>query len=158
MIITNNRETIISSDVEPCPIADHDLITINVNLRKPKRAPATTKVTRYMADYSPATFCNILRQECDALREIFNTDDVNKQVNIFTDIFRCCLNACAPLKTIKVRRPHAPWMTDDIKSVMRERNNAQALLKQDRNNATLQTKYKELKIIVKRMIPNKSIR
>ncbi len=39
VIITNKRETIISSTVDPCPIADHDLITVTVNLRKPKRAP-----------------------------------------------------------------------------------------------------------------------
>ena len=152
MIITNNRETIISSDVEPCPIADHDLITVTVNLRKPKRAAAVTKTTRCMADYSPDSFCNILSQESNSLREVFNTDDVDKQVGIFTNTFRCCLNTCAPFKTKKIRRPHAPWMTEDIKSAMRERNNTQILLKKDRTNATLLTKYKDLKTKVKRMI------
>ena len=152
VIITNKRETIISSDVEPCPIADHDLITVAVNLRKLKRAPATTKTARCLADYSPDIFCVKLSQESTALREVFNTEAVNKQVNIFTDIFHCCLNTCAPFKTKKVRRPYAPWMTDDIRSAIRERNNAQALLKQDRNNLTLQTQYKDLKTKVKKMI------
>ena len=40
VIITKKCETIISSDIEPRPIADHDMIDATVNFRKPKRAPA----------------------------------------------------------------------------------------------------------------------
>ncbi len=56
VIVTNKRVAIISSDVEPCPIADHDLVTATINLRRPKRAPAVTKTTRCLANCSQAIF------------------------------------------------------------------------------------------------------
>lgn len=153
VIITNKRESVISSDVVPCPIADHDLVSATVNLRKPKRAAApVTKTTRRMADYSPAALCNALNNAHNDLLNIFSTDNVDKQVDLFTDTFHCCLNACAPLITKTVRRPHAPWMNDDIKSSINERNEAQKTLKLDRHNTYLQAKYKDLKAKVKKMI------
>ena len=39
IIVTNNSQSIIHSDVIPCPVADHELITVTVNLRKPRRVP-----------------------------------------------------------------------------------------------------------------------
>ena len=78
----------------------------------------------------------------------FNTDNVDSQVDIFINIFHRCLNACAPLVTKRVRRPFAPWMTDDIKSIMKKRNIKQRMLKRDRRNVTLENEYKDLKVQV----------
>ncbi len=87
------------SDVMPCPIADHDLVTAVINLRKPKRATTVTKITRHMFNYSPPAFCSSLNNVTNVLTVIFRTDNVDKQVNIFTNIFKSCLNACAPFIT-----------------------------------------------------------
>ncbi len=55
------------------------------------------------------------------------------------------LNDCAPFVTKIVRRPPAPWMTDDIKQVIEVRNSLQNHLKNDRHNTTLMTEYKNVK-------------
>ncbi len=62
---------------------------------------------------------------------------------------------CAPLVTREVKRPPAPWITDDLRAKMLERNTTHTLLKNDRYNTALQVKYKELKKRVKQLI-NKS--
>ncbi len=67
-------------------------------------------------------------------------------------IFVKCLNICAPLVTETSRRPFAPWMNDDIRAAMNERNEAQRILKQDRRTETLQVQYKNHKIYVKNTI------
>ena len=37
IVATNNANIIINTSVEPCPVADHELISITINIRKEKR-------------------------------------------------------------------------------------------------------------------------
>ena len=45
-----------------------------------------------------------------------------------------CLDKCAPLVTRQILRPPAPWISEEIKSKIRERNQLQKNLKVDRKN------------------------
>lgn len=151
VIITNNSKSVIHSDSIPCPVADHELITVTVNLQKPKRAP-TLKTFRDLHFYSIERFCNLLRHESYELDKIFLTDNVETQTDIFTTCFMKCLDKCAPLVTSEVKRPSAPWINAPLKELMRERNNVQSRLKNDRHNISLQDEYKSLKKQVKMLL------
>ncbi len=54
--------------------------------------------------------------------------------------------------TKEIRRPPAPWITNEIREIMKARNEAQTILKNDRLNPTLQNHYKELKKRVKKLL------
>ena len=56
LIITNEPEVIISHDVVPLVIADHDLISAVINISKPKK-PTVTKTIRDYRNYSSDAFC-----------------------------------------------------------------------------------------------------
>ncbi len=71
---------------------------------------------------------------------------------ILMNTFLSCLDLCAPLVSTKLRRPHAPWLTDEILQLMNERNAKQRNLKQDRLNSNLQQEYKALKKQAKTMM------
>ena len=114
VIMTNRPEMIMSSDVYPCEIADHDLITVQINIAKPKRQPIY-KTLRSMSNYSQDTFCNLILNETGSLHFMLLTDDIDYQINLFTETFNNCLNACAPVVTKEITRPPAPWLTSDIK-------------------------------------------
>ncbi len=88
------------------------------------------------------------------MAQIFHTDNVDTQVNIFNDTFNQCLNTCAPLVTKVVRRPFAPWINNNVKEAMSHRNEIQRKLKQDRLNRTLQEEYRNLKLNVKKYDSN----
>ena len=47
---------------------------------------------------------------------ILRTDDVNRQVEVFTSNCIKCLDACAPYVTKESKRPFAPWMTDNLRT------------------------------------------
>ena len=83
---------------------------------------------------------------------ILNTDDVNKQVDIFSVNFIKCLNKCAPLVTKEIKRPFAPWMNDSIREAMNIRNTTHVKLICDRHNTSLQEQYKPEKKHVKTLI------
>ncbi len=75
------------------------------------------------------------------MNEILFTDDVNKQVGLFTEVFIKCLDACVPVITKEIKRPFAPWMNNDLPRAIKIRNNAQSNLKADRHNSRLQELY-----------------
>ena len=147
-IITNSPQKILYSDVLPGPIADHELITITIDMKKPKRR-LILRTFRSMKNYTPNILCNLILDESHILNFIFRTDDIGNQVDIFTSVFTKCINSCAPMVTKEIRRPNAPWITDSIKEDMEIRDELQRTLKKNRQNIELQQQHKIAKLHVK---------
>ena len=135
LIITNKRDFIIHSDAMPCPVADHELITVTINVRKEKRTPCM-KTFRSLERYSQDRFCQLLLDCSFLLKDILETDSVNDQVQIFTYVFINCMDTCAPFVTKVIKRPPAPWIDTQIKASMRVRDRLQIEFKSDKNNPT----------------------
>ena len=144
LAITNKPSAVLSCDVVPQEIADHDLISITIDISKPKREPVI-KTFRQLSNYNKDNFCARILQNSEHFNMILLTDDVNRQVEIFTSNFITCLNDCAPYVTKEIRRPFAPWINDDLRDAMKMRDDTRTKLKSDRNNATLLTQYKREK-------------
>ena len=142
--LTNNAEMIIKSDVEPSCVADHEVISIVINIHKPKHEPVI-RTFRNHKDYSPNTFCDLLLSNTPLLNCILNTDDINRQVHILTSVFNSCLDECAPFITAEITRPPAPWIDDNLKQIIHEKNLLKERLKKDRSNLLLDNEFKETK-------------
>ena len=151
LIITNKPDVVLDSRTVSCSIADHDLITVTITLKKPK-CDKTIKTYRDLSKYDSNTFCNALYRESPNLQHIFNTDDVNYQTELFTDVFNRCLDFYAPYVTKVVRRPPAPWINDEIKELIKDRNNKQAVWKDNRTDLYLHDEYKTAKKHVKTLL------
>ncbi len=151
VVITNKPHIVLSSDVIPHYVAYHDLITITINIRKPKFS--TTLTTFWdLRHYDKDTFCWQLLSEVDNLNQILNIDNVNKQVNTLTSVISNCFDFCAPMTTKELRRLPALWITNEIREAMKARNEAQYILKTDRLNTKLQKQYKDLKKTCKNIV------
>ena len=148
VLITNRKDMIIQTDVVPCPVADHELISTCVNLSKPKRVPEI-KTYRNLENYTPDILCNLLLDQTPILNEILNTDNVDIQVPIITKVMNESIDRCAPLITRQIKRPPAPWIDENIRIAMKERDELNKRLKLDRDNLALQTVHKEKKNAVK---------
>ena len=153
LFITNNEYMVARSDVIPGPVGDHEAITVSLKLRKPKRLPIL-KTFRCFKNYSQERICSLLMNEVPILNGILNTDNVNTQVPVLTNVLNKCIDACAPLVTNEIIRPPAPWITHDVKENIKERDELQKQAKHDGNNLTLRDNYKEKKKEVKAQIDN----
>ena len=49
-------------------------------------------------------------------------DSVDEKLDAFNDLFLTCLNAHAPVKTVKLKHKPNPFITDDIKDLMKTRD------------------------------------
>ena len=150
-VITNLPKTILQSDVIPGPIADHELISVIIDIMKPKRQPII-RTFRSLKNYSPDILCNLILNQSNTLDRIMLTDNVDSQVEVVTTVFMKCLDSCAPILTKEIGRPNAPWLTNDIKKDMKTRDDLQKMLKGDRNNSEIQQQYKILKHQVKNRV------
>lgn len=151
VIITNNPTLVINTDVIPSAIADHDLITLTVNISKPKHTPVL-KTVRDLQEYTPDTLCSLLSNNIGTLNTILHTDDVNVQTNTLTSVMTKCLDICAPITTKVIRRPPAPWLNEETLQAIQQKNDILKQLKQNRTNTSLQTNCKHLKKKVKHLI------
>ena len=140
LAITNKPDFIIHSDVLSCPVGDHELLNITINVRKERRPPVI-RTFRSLSNYSQNIFCDLLLNDTDILNYILHTDNVNEQLSIFTSIFIKCLNSCAPFVTKEVKRPYAPWIDNEIKAAIKIRNSLHKVFKLNRRDCIAENNY-----------------
>ena len=88
-----------------------------------------------MQDMSLAPWGNI---------EAVDDDDVDNKVTIFENIHKEIIDKHAPFRTFRVTRPAAPWLTDEIKDLMDNRDKYKNKFNQDKNPNT-DLLYKDLR-------------
>jgi len=83
--------------------------------------------------------------------EIYLSSDVNEAVGLLTRKLTTALDKYAPIKTIQIRKHYAPWLSEETKLLMQERNRAQqaALISKD---ISLQREYRNLRNRVTNMM------
>ena len=151
VIISNNPHIVVSHDVIPTTISDHERISVKINIIKPKKH-RIIKTFRHLGNYSNDIFCSSLIDKSQQFNNILLTDNVNTQVQIFNDTFIECLDNVAPFVTKEITRPPAPWFNEEIRQTITNKNKILSMLKNDRSNIQLQNDFKDQKKLVKSCI------
>ena len=122
LIITN------FSDQYQCPavsapigLSDHNCITwVSKNVRVPNKI--TTKVIRPMKESSIRSFGRWVQAQ--SWEDILNTNSCQAKVDAFYSLVHCAIKYNFHLKIIKRHNNDKPWMTDQIKNIMTQRQRA----------------------------------
>lgn len=96
-LITSYLSLVFTRNTVPQVIANHDLISIQVNISKPKRKPLT-ETFRHFWGYSKDILYNPLVSVSHTFSQIMETDDVDLQTTFFNDLIKC-LDKCASVVT-----------------------------------------------------------
>ena len=119
VVMTTNEKLIASNDVLMSTISDHNLVYISLKLKKPRIKPCYVTIrsyTNYSAD-------NFLRDLSYAPFHIISlSDDFNDQVDVFNELFLEVLSQHAPVKRVKIRSKPNPFITPEIRQLMRTRD------------------------------------
>ncbi len=70
LVVTKKPKMILAHNTVPHIIADHDLVSVQTDMSKPKRQRGT-KTFRHLGKYSPEMFSSMLEQKSPAMNEIF---------------------------------------------------------------------------------------
>lgn len=125
----------------PAPgLSGHDLIYCAYSIKPPKMKPKIIEYYDYKNIDLPALY-----RETTAMpwHGVYYTNNVNNMNHIILNNLRHLFNKYVPLKQRRVTRPPAPWITPDIKQLMKERDRLCVLARRTQDPLT----FSEFKII-----------
>ena len=89
--------------------------------------------------------------------DIYQSTDANEAVDIFTNKVNIILDKMAPVKTFQTSSKYCPWLTEQTKTKIRERNQAQEILSENKNQENYD-KFKKLRNEVTKSLRNDKFR
>ena len=147
-IYTNNAPKLSNVTAQRNGGSDHKVIHVI------RHSESLGKSMRYVTkrcfkDFNPIGFK--LAIKAVSWFEVYMAEDVNLAADIFTSKLTEVLDLFAPVKTIQLRKSYAPWLQENTKIAMEERNLAQqaAILTKDIDRARM---YKNMRNKVNNMI------
>ena len=121
VILVSSKSIVYRSGVLLTSISDHLLVYAELKIKSP-RQPLQYITARSFKNYVPNYFEANLADKSDFLLSIFDGDDVNAKLNILNYAIQSTLDAHAPIKTIKIRNRPCPFITQDLRNLMKERD------------------------------------
>lgn len=115
-----------------CFLSAHDLIGITYNI-KIERVPRRPVCVRDFQTFEVDDFLDDLDKK--EWNDLYQTTNVDVKVQIFNEVLINCLNKHAPYRAIRPRHLPAPWLTREIKSLMKERDKVRRAWKRKRTDA-----------------------
>ncbi|XP_068692806.1 uncharacterized protein [Montipora foliosa] len=100
-------------------ISDHNLVEVALRIIRPK-AKAKYVTTRSYSGYAPDSFCKDLYLV--PWHMVYFFDDIDSQVDTFNSLFLDVLDQHVPIKRIKIKSCSNPFVTPEIKQLMKTRD------------------------------------
>lgn len=100
-------------------ISDHDLVYVTLRLKKARSKPVYI-TTRSFKHYSPVDFNSDVSLAPWSIVDVF--DDVEDKLYAFDLLFTEIFDRHAPVKTFKARGKPNPCVTDNIRGLMKTRD------------------------------------
>lgn len=155
LIITNNPNKVLQYGQCSVPgISAHDLIYLSYSIRCPTRVPKIIKFRDYKS-------IDTSKLKLDAINMpwhlIYEETDMDRKVEMFNELILTIYDSHAPIRQVRVKHKPSPWLTDDIKSIMAERDTAFRHFKRNKTDETFET-YRFLRNRTSQLIRNAKIR
>ena len=131
LFILSSDIPISESHVLDLPISDHLPILLDIHCKVPKPPPPSLVTRRSYKNFSKSDFEKDLSFVPWSILDIFDNPD--DKVHIFNALFLDVLDMHAPLKTVRVKRNPAPWVTKSIRDEMDRRNSLYRVFKKYRS-------------------------
>ena len=149
VLITSNDQLVIKSGVFQSSISDHDVVYANLRLKNNRRKPIYI-TSRSFKNYNRTVFQESLSfVPWSTVLSIF--EDLDDKLFAFDCLFNDVLDDFAPIKTFKSRGRSNPFITPEIKSLMKTRDYWRALARKT-DDLLAWSAYKNFKKEVKREI------
>jgi hypothetical protein len=119
VILTNNPASIVTTEVLPLSISDHDMIACSRKINNKRFKPKTVYARNY-TNYNHNALCNDLRN--NDWTEFYKQTNVNSAWKILKDNLCYAFNTHAPLILKTVKGKFCPWITPVIKQNLNQRD------------------------------------
>ena len=119
VILVSDQALVTESGVIDTGISDHSLVYCILNCKIPKAEPSYIS-TRSYKNYDPISFSMAVSQL--PFNQVYLAPDVNTELLIFNQLFLDVLERHVPVKTVKIQNRAVPFVNNDLKAAMKERD------------------------------------
>ena len=119
VILASDTKQVQMATVMENSISDHDLVYVTLRLKKARSKPVYI-TTRSFKHYSPVDFNSDVSLAPWSIVDVF--DDVEDKLYAFDLLFTEIFDRHAPVKTFKARGKPNPCVTDNIRGLMKTRD------------------------------------
>ena len=129
-IYTNKPEKLSEVKCEYMGGSDHKLLKI-VRFSKSLQRGARYVRKRCFKNFKNEEFIQAVKNI--SWIELYLCQDVNQATEILTTRLSKILDTMAPIRTVQIRARYAPWLSDDTKKLLKDRNAAQKVASETRD-------------------------
>lgn len=141
-IFINNAELVISSGtILADGISDHRMVFCDIKTLKCKMKPKFVSF-RCFKDFVLNDFLNDLYNL--PWFDIIYENNIDNKIALFNEFIITMFNIHAPIKNVRVTKPRAPWLTSNLKLILKERDRALQKYKHTKTDID-KTRYKNLR-------------
>ena len=148
VILTSHENLIIDAKVMPSSISDHDLIYAVLKLKRQRPKPVYI-TTRSFKNYQQNAFLRDISMVLWCIIDYF--DDIDDSLYAFNTLFNEVQDKHAPIRKVRIRGRLSPYITDEIRELMKSRDRRRKIARKTRNPDAWAA-YKNLRNDVKREI------
>lgn len=149
VIITSSNNIVVESNVlKMDDISDHSLVTCNLKIKKDKQEPKFFT----FRDFSKFNYHDFL-QDLYSINwgHIYLLENIDEMLQFWNNNLLHLFNIHAPFKTVRATKQPAPWLTENIKYMIKLKNAAHTRYKKLKTDISW-NEYKEMRNFVNRSI------
>lgn len=146
--LTSKHSNIITSSQFPSSVSGHDLILVELSFPNVKSSPRAFEF-RDFAKIDLALFLRDLNS-----RDWYNftqSETIDYKVKFLNKAIFETLNIHAPIHRVLLKKPAAPWITDSIRSIMRQRDRCRDRSRRS-DDPYYRTEFTRLRNLAKKVI------
>ncbi|XP_071572499.1 uncharacterized protein [Temnothorax nylanderi] len=117
---------------DACFLSAHDLIGITYDI-KIERVPRRTIRVRDFRTFNLEDF--LAELDAQNWEDLYTSDNIDVKLGILNDFLLTCYDKHAPYRVIQPKHLPAPWLTPEIKSLMKTRDISRRVWKKNRTDA-----------------------
>lgn len=148
LIITSDKNLVTQSGTYTLNLSDHELIFCYICYKK-VISPTIFRTIRCFKNFDQNMFYQELLQL--PLQYLMQINDVNDKIAFLNEQLLCLFDKHAPVKTIKITNKKTPWITDNVRLMMKLRDKAKAQYLKNKTNGKWEY-YKSLRNLTTRAI------
>ena len=148
-VITSNAELTSEARVIDCSASDHDMVTVNIQSKRTRRAAQSVTV-RSMKNVDNAALClDLLLVDWSS---VYSATTASAKWDAWLEVWQPLIDKHLPIRTVRLKHPPCPWLQDNIElqDCMERRDRAREALARDRTSAEAQQGYRHCRNAVKK--------
>lgn len=146
LILTTNTEVVLDSGVNSPDLSDHDAVFVILSM---PRSPALFKNYRDFKNANSNKICSDLQNK--ELDKIYYIKDIDMKLKFLNDALIEVFDTHVPRRTIKITKVAAPWLSNDLKSLMKTRDKLKYKFKKTKS-FSIWEEYKQLRNLITALV------